>query len=127
VSESGPVAMADIRLRGLRVWVSSLIHWPGRQLQGRLDAAEHRLDEIREDVQAELERRARHFEKVAVAWAATALLTAIAGFFLLLGLWLGFERLLGPVAASFLLAFLFVVLAPIPVIVLGKVFPARGL
>jgi hypothetical protein len=126
LSERGRDAIADIRLRGLRLWVSSLTHWPVRQLRGHLDATEHRLEEIREDIQAELERRALRFEKVAAAWAATALLIAIAGCFFLLGLWLGFARLFGPVAASFLLACIFVVLAPIPVIILGKLFPAHS-
>ena len=118
--------MTNIRLSGLRLWVSSLIHWPGRQLQGKLDAAEHRLDEIREDVQAELERRALLFEKVAAAWAVTALLIAIAGIFFLLGCWFGFARLFGPIAASFLLAVAFAALAPIPVIILRNRLRGRS-
>src|ERR1700722_2535155 len=112
--------MADIQLRGLRLWVSSLIHWPGRQLQARLEGTEQKLEGLREDIQAELERRALLFEKIFAAWVATALLAAVAGIFFLLGCWLGFARLLGPVAASFLLAIIFVALAPLPVILLRR-------
>ena len=112
--------MKDARLSGLRVWVSSLIHWPARQLHERLDATEHRLEVLKDDIQAELERRALIFERLFAAWAMTALFAAIAGFFLLLGLWLGFARLFGAIAASFLLAVVFIALAPIPVVIIQR-------
>ena len=108
-------SMKDARPSGLRVWVGSLIHWPARRLHERLDATEHRLEQLKDDVQAELERRAAIFEKVFAAWAVAALLAAIAGFFFLLGLWLGFARLFGAIAASFLLAAVFIGLAPIQI------------
>ena len=112
--------MKDARPSGLRVWVGSLIHWPARRLHERLDATEHRLEQLKDDVQAELERRAAIFEKVFAAWTVAALLAAIAGFFFLLGLWLGFARLFGAIAASFLLAAVFIGLAPIPVLILRR-------
>jgi len=112
--------MTGVELSGLRLWVSSLLHWPGQQLKGKLDAAEHRLEEIRESIQIDVERRARHFERVAAAWAVTGLLLAVAGMFFILGLWLGFAHIFGPVAASFLLAAIFVALASIPVLFLRK-------
>ena len=70
--------MADIQLRGLRLWVSSLIHWPGRQLQARLEGTEQKLEGLREDIQAELERRALLFEKIfaVVHIAANVILTS---------------------------------------------------
>jgi uncharacterized membrane protein YccC len=81
---------------------------------------------MKDNIQAELERRARRFERVAVTWAATGLLLAIAGFFIVVGLWLWFAQQLGPVAASFLLAAIFVALSPVPVVALRKIFPAQS-
>jgi hypothetical protein len=117
--------MADIQLSGLRLWISSLIHWPARQLQTKIEATERLFEEIEEAVQTDLERRIWRFERIAVAWAITALLLAIAGIFLLIGLWLGFAQLLGRVAASFVLAAAFGALASIPILILPKVLRAR--
>jgi hypothetical protein len=113
--------MTDLQLSGLRLWLSSLVHWPGRRLHERIDASEHWLEDVRDGFEAELERRVRHFERTAAAWAVTALLLAIAGIFLLIGLWLGFSQLLGRVTASLLLAAAFAALALIPIAILRKI------
>jgi len=118
--------MTDIQMRGLRLWISSAVHWPIRQIREKFDETEHKFEDLKENLQAELERRARIFERVAIAWAATALLLAIAGFLVVLGLWLWFAQQLGPVEASFLLAAIFVALAPIPVVALRKIFPGQS-
>ena len=85
-------SMADIQLSGLRLWIGSLIHWPARQLQAKIEATERRFEEIEEAVQSDIERRVWRFERIAVTWAITGLLLAIAGIFLLIGLWLGFAH-----------------------------------
>jgi hypothetical protein len=118
-------SMMDIRMSGFRLWVSSLIHWPAQQIHGKLEEAEHRLGEIREVVQADLEHRVWYFERAATAWAITALLMAVAGVFLLIGLWLGIAQLLGGVAGSFLLAATFGALASLPMLVLRKITHAH--
>ena len=110
---------------GLRLWVGSLIHWPARQLHGRLEATEHRIEERLESIQLDLEHRAQQFERTVVAWAAAALLLTIGGIFFLIGLWLGLARLLGPVWASFLLAVAFGGLAAAPLLALRKTSHAR--
>lgn len=115
--------MTDIQMRGLRLWISSAVHWPSKQIREKIDETEHKFEDMKENIQAELERRARNFERNAVAWAATALLLAIAGFLIVLGLWLWFAQQLGSVEASFLLAAVFIALAPIPVFALRKIFP----
>jgi len=118
--------MTDIQMRGLRLWISSAVHWPIRRIHEKFDETEHKLEDIKENIQAELERRARRFERVAVAWGATALLLAIAGFLTILGAWLWLAQQFGSVAASFLLAAVFIALAPIPVVTLRKIFPAQS-
>jgi hypothetical protein len=118
-------SMTDFQLSGLRLWIGSLIHWPAKQLHARIEATEHRFEEIERALQADIERRVWRFERIAVAWAIATLLLAIAGIFLLIGLWLGLAQLFGRVAASFMLAAAFGVLALIPLLVLPKVLRAR--
>jgi fatty acid desaturase len=117
--------MAESRLSGLRLWVNSMIHWPTNQIREKLEVTEHRLEEIRDRVQADVERELWRFERMAVAWAITALLLAIAGIFFLIGLWVGLSTLFGPVLASFLLAVGFATIAPIPLLVLRSILRAR--
>ena len=113
--------MTGLEISGLRLWISSLIHWPGRRLHEQIDATEHWLEEIREGFEAALESRVRHFERIAAVWAVRALALSIAGIFLLIGLWLGLTRFLGPVAASFLLAGAFATFGLVPTAVLRKI------
>jgi Putative Actinobacterial Holin-X, holin superfamily III len=110
---------------GLRLWVGSLIHWPARQLHGRLEATEHRIEERLESIQVDLEHRARQFERAVAAWAIAALLLMVAGIFFLIGVWLALAQLLGPVWASFLLAIAFGGLAAAPLLALRKTPGAR--
>lgn len=117
--------MTDIQLSGLRLWIGSLIHWPARQLHAKIEATEHRFEEIEAAVRTDIERRVWRFERIAVAWAIAAGLLAIAGIFLLIGLWLGLAQLLGGVAASFLLAVAFGALALIPLLVLPRILRSQ--
>ena len=110
---------------GLQLWLGSLIHWPAQEFHARLGATEHRIEEGLENIQIDLEHRARQFERTAAAWAVAALLLMIAGIFFLIGVWLGLARLLGPVWASFLLAIAFGGLAAMPLLALRKTPGAR--
>ena len=118
--------MTDVQPSGLRLWLSSLVHWPARHLEDRIGEAEHRLEEMRSHLQVDLERQARRFELKAASWAVTALLLAIGGIFFLLGFWFGLDQVLGPVAASFLLAVLFGVLSVLPLLFLRRALRTGG-
>ena len=101
--------------------------WPRPQhFQGRIDATEHRIEEVLEGVQIDLERRARRFEQAAEALAAALLLLVIAGIFFLIGSWLGIDQLLGPTWSSFLLAVVFGGLAAISLLILHRISQARN-
>jgi hypothetical protein len=81
---------------------------------------ELRIDEIRERLHLTLERRVRRFELKVMAWDATAVLLAISGAFLLMGIWLELSQLLAPIMASFLLALLLGFLAFVPLAILAR-------
>jgi hypothetical protein len=97
-----------------------------RRLEERIGEAEHRLEEMRNHLQAEMERQARRFELKAASWAITALLLAVGGIFFLMGLWFGLDQVLGPVAASFLLAILFAMLSVLPLLFLRRALRTNG-
>jgi fatty acid desaturase len=118
--------MTDIQPSGLRLWLSSLVHWPAQRIEKRIGEAEHRLEEMRDHLQAELEHQARRFELKAASWAITVLLLAIGGIFFLLGLWFGLDQVLGPIAASFLLAILFGMLSVLPLLFLRRALRTDG-
>ena len=113
--------MTGLEMSGLRLWISSLIRWPGQRLHEQVDLTEHWLEEIRESFEAELENRVRHFERIAIVWIVKALMLSIAGIFFLIGLWLALAQYLGPLAGSFLLAVAFAALGLIPISVLQKI------
>jgi VIT1/CCC1 family predicted Fe2+/Mn2+ transporter len=118
--------MSDVQPSGLRLWLGSLVHWPARRLEERIGEAEDRLEEMRGHFQIELERQARRFELRAASWAITALLFAISGIFFLLGVWFGLDQVLGPIAASFLLAILFGMLSVLPLLFLRRALRTDG-
>jgi hypothetical protein len=107
-------------LKGLRLWLWTLLHKPSSAVLNNIETVELRFDEIRERLHLALERRVRHFELKVMAWGATAVLLAISGAFLLMSVWLGLRQLLGPVTASFLLALLLGLLACVPLAILAK-------
>jgi len=112
--------MTGLEMSGLRLWISSLIRWPGRRLHEQIDVSEHWVEEMRENFEAELEIRARNFERLAMVWIVKALMLSITGIFFLIGLWLALAQYFGPVAGSFLLSATFVALGLIPISVLRK-------
>lgn len=113
--------MTVLEVSGLRLWIRSLIHWPGRRLHEQIDATEHWLEEIREGFEVELESRVRHFERTALMGAVKAGMLSIAGIFFLMGLWLALARYFGPLAGSFLLAATFAALGLVPISVWYKI------
>jgi hypothetical protein len=117
--------MTGFQLSGFRLWIGSLIHWPAEQFRAKIEATEHRFEEVEKAIQADLQRRVWRFERIAVAWAIAGFLLAIAGIFFLIGLWLWLAELLGGVIASFVLAVGFGALASIPLLILPKILRAQ--
>ena len=107
-------------LKGLRLWLWSLLQKPSSTVLNNIEAVELRFDEMRDHLHLTLERQVRRFELKVMAWGATAVLLAISGVFLLMGAWLELCQLFGPVMASFLLALLLGFLAFIPLAVLAR-------
>ena len=106
-------------MKGLR-WILAFLRDPTNALGGSLATIRARLAPLERrihlTVTEALQRAAR---KLALSVVAAAL--ALVGVaYVLIGLWLGLESLLGPIAASFVLGALFLSFSAVPLVLLYR-------
>ena len=106
-------------MKGLR-WILAFLRDPAGALGGFIATIRLRLaplgDRIRLTATEALRRAAR---KLALGVVAAAFALVGIGY-VLIGLWLGLESLLGPVAASFVLGALFLIFSAVPLALLNR-------
>jgi len=107
-------------MKGLR-WVLAFLRDPVGTLGSSIATIRACLapleNRIHQTVTETLRKAAR---KLALGLLAAALALVGAGY-VLIGLWLGFESLLGPIAASFLLGAWFLLMSLVPLAVLSRI------
>jgi hypothetical protein len=104
-------------MKGLR-WILAFLRDPISALGSGIATIRERLAPLGSEVQTRLAETLRSAaRKLALVVGAAALALVGAGY-VLMGLWLGFSRLLGPIDASFLLGALFLLASLVPLAVL---------
>jgi len=106
-------------MKGLR-WTLAFLRDPISALGSSIATIRERLAPLGSGIQTRLAEALRNAaRKLALAVGAAALALVGAGY-VLIGLWLGFNRLLGPIGASFLLGALFLLASLVPLAVLSR-------
>jgi len=106
-------------MKGLR-WTLAFLRDPISALGSSIATIRERLAPLGSGIQTRLAEALRNAaRKLALAVGAAALALVGAGY-ALIGLWLGFNRLLGPIGASFLLGALFLLASLVPLAVLSR-------
>jgi hypothetical protein len=109
-------------MKGLR-WILVFLRDPISALGSSIATIRERLAPLGSELQTRLAEALRiAARKLALAIGAAALALVGAGY-VLIGLWLGFDRLLGPIGASFLLGAFFLLASLVPLTVLYR--PSR--
>jgi hypothetical protein len=106
-------------MKGLR-WILAFLRDPTGAIGGSIATIRVRLAPLENRLQltvtAALRKAAR---KLALGIVATAFALVGVGY-VLIGLWLGLESLLGPIAASFVLGALFLIFSAVPLALLNR-------
>ena len=106
-------------MKGLR-WTLAFLRDPISALGSSIATIRERLAPLGSGIQTRLAEAVRNAaRKLALAVGAAALALVGAGY-VLIGLWLGFNSLLGPIGASFLLGALFFLASLVPLAVLSR-------
>ena len=106
-------------MKGLR-WILTFLRDPISTLGSSIATIRERLVPLGSELQTRLAETLRNAaRKLALAAGAAALALVGAGY-VLIGLWLGFNRLLGPIGASFLLGAFFLLASLVPLAVLYR-------
>ena len=106
-------------MKGLR-WTLAFLRDPINALGSSIATIRERLAPLGSGIQTRLAEILRNAaRKLALAVGAAALALVGAGY-VLIGLWLGFNRLLGPIGASFLLGAFFLLASLVPLAVLYR-------
>jgi hypothetical protein len=106
-------------MKGLR-WIFAFLRDPTGAVGGSIATIRARLapleDRIRVTVTEALRNAAR---KLALGLVAAAFALVGVGY-VLIGLWLGLESLVGPIGASFVLGALFLIFSAVPIALLNR-------
>lgn len=113
-----PLINETNRMSRLRSWLKGLVHRPVLLLHERVVGVKTELNHEIETLRRDVEHRAYRLEVRVAAWGASVGMLVVCGLFLLMGLWLGLSKFIGPVGASFVLAALFGMLAAVPLLLL---------
>ena len=106
-------------MKGLR-WTLAFLRDPINALGSSIATIRERLAPLESGIQTRLAEILRNAaRKLALAVGAAALALVGSGY-VLIGLWLGFNRLLGPIGASFLLGAFFLLASLVPLAVLYR-------
>ncbi len=106
-------------MKGLR-WILAFLRDPISALGSSIAKIRECLAPLESELQARLAETLRSAaRKLALAVGAAALAIVGAGY-VLIGLWLGLNRLLGPIGASFLLGVFFLLASLVPLAVLYR-------
>lgn len=106
-------------MKGLR-WILVFLRDPISALGSSIATILERLAPIGSEIQLRLAETLRiAVRKLALVVSAAALALVGAGY-VLIGLWLGFDSLLGPIGASFLLGAFFLLVTLVPLAVLYR-------
>ena len=106
-------------MKGLR-WTLAFLRDPISALGSSIATIRERLVPLVSEMQTRFAEALKNAaRKLALAVGAAALALVGAGY-VLIGLWLGFNRLLGPIGASFLLGALFLLASLVPLAVLSR-------
>ena len=106
-------------MKGLR-WTLAFLRDPISALGSSIATIRERLAPLASEMQTRLAAALRNAaRKLALAVGAAAL-ALVGAVFVLIGLWLGFNRFLGPIGASFLLGAFFLLLSLVPLAVLHR-------
>ena len=106
-------------MKGLR-WTLAFLRDPISALGSGIATIRERLAPLESQIQTRLAQTLRNTaRKLALAVGAAALALVGAGY-VLIGLWWGLDRLLGPVGASFLLGKFFLLVSLVPLVVLYR-------
>ena len=106
-------------MKGLR-WIFAFLRDPTGALGGSIATIRARLVPLASRVQLIVTERLRTaVRKVALGVVAAAFALVGVGY-VLIGLWLGLESLLGPIAASFVLGALFLIFSAVPLALLNR-------
>jgi Putative Actinobacterial Holin-X, holin superfamily III len=106
-------------MKGLR-WTLAFLRDPISALGSSIATIRERLAPLGSEIQTRLAETLRNAaRKLALVVGAAALALVGAGY-VLIGLWLGFDRLLGPIGASFLLGAFFLLASLVPLAILYR-------
>jgi hypothetical protein len=106
-------------MKGLR-WALAFLRDPISALGSSIATIRERLTPLWSEIQTRLAETLRNTaRKLALVVGAAALALVGAGY-VLIGLWLGLNRFLGPIGASFLLGGFFLLVSLVPMLVLYR-------
>jgi hypothetical protein len=112
-------------MRGPRAWLNNVLQKPVLVLHERVDSAKGEITRELEQLRDDVEVRAHRLEVRVATWGVAAVMLAVSGIFLLIGVWLALSGLAGPVWASVLLAALFAMLAAMTLLLPPKLMEDR--
>jgi hypothetical protein len=106
-------------MKGLR-WILAFLRDPTAALGGSVATLRGRLAPLASRIQLAVSEALRTAaRKLALGVVASAFALVGVGY-VLIGLWLGLESLLGPIAASFVLGALFLIFSAVPLALLNR-------
>jgi hypothetical protein len=107
------------RMKGLQ-WIVAFLRDPIEALAVAFGTIRARLAPLESRIQLTLSDALRRLVRRLVLGVLAGAFALVGAGYLLMGLWLGLERFLGPIGASFVLAALFLIVSVIPLVLLNR-------
>jgi len=109
-------------MKGLR-WLLAFLRDPTGALGGSIGTIRARLAPLGSRIQLTVTESLRRAARKLVLGVVAAAFALVGVGYVLIGLWLGLEHLLGPIAASFVLGALFLIFSAVPLALLNRMSP----
>ena len=101
-------------------WIFAFLRDPARTLGGSIATIRARLAPLESRIQLTVTEALRTAARKLALGAVAAAFALVGVGYVLIGLWLGLESLLGPTAASFVLGALFLIFSTVPLALLNR-------
>jgi hypothetical protein len=106
-------------MKGLR-WIFAFLRDPTDALAGSIATIRARLAPLESRIQLAVNQALRKAARKLALGAIAAAFALVGVAYVLIGLWLGLDRLLGPIGASFSLGALFLIFSAVPLALLNR-------